>query len=158
MRTVSPKGDSPQLLYVLVALFDGGNVGEELIQGVLEDDQLFPDGLELGNGVETLVNTVTVVADLGLGCIQLQALFFDEIVHAANHLDVVRRVVSDVLFVALGLDDGELTLPVSQCGFWDTKYLGYITDFIEFFVQFLHGLAQIVRIDYLCGLIIALQR
>ena len=71
MRTVSQKGDSPQLLYVLVALFDGGNVGEELIQGVLEDDQLFPDGLELGNGVETLVNTVTVVTYLGLGSIQL---------------------------------------------------------------------------------------
>ena len=71
MRTVSQEGDSPQLLYDLVALFDGGNVGEELIQGVLEDDQLFPDGLELGNGVKTLVNAVAVVADLGLGRIQL---------------------------------------------------------------------------------------
>ena len=158
MRTVSQEGDSPQLLYDLVALFDGLNVGEELIQGVLEDDQLFPDGLELGDGVKTLVNAVAVVTDLGLGSIQLQALFFDEIVHAANHLDVVRRVVSNVLFVALGLDDGELSLPVAQRRFGDAQDVRYITDFIEFFVQFLHGLAQIVRIDYLCGLIIALQR
>ena len=80
------------MLYDLVALFDGGNVGEELIQGVLEDDQLFPDGLELGNGVETLVNTVTVVTYLGLGSIQLELAGYEP---CHNEQDVVEAAAYD---------------------------------------------------------------
>ena len=136
----------------------GGNVGEQLVKGVLECDQLVPDGLELDDGIKTLVNAIAVVPDLGLRCIQLQAFFFHQIVNTANHLNVVRSVVADVLFVAFGLDDGELRLPVAQGGLGDSQNLRNITDSVEFFIQFLHGLAQIDRIEYLCGLITTRQR
>ena len=90
--------------------------------------------------------------DLGLGGIQLQAFFFHQIVNTANHLDIVRSVVADVLFVAFRLDDGKLRLPVAQGGLGDSQNLRNITDSVEFFIQFLHGLAQIDRIEYLCSL------
>ena len=136
----------------------GRYIGEQLVQRALELDQLVPDRLELDNSIKTLVNTIAVVPDLGLGGIQLQAFFFYQIVNTADHLDVVRGIVSDVLFVAFGLDDSELRLPVAQGGLGDAQYLRNVTDSVEFFIQFLHGLAQIDRIEYLCGLITTRQR
>ena len=141
-------------LNVLVRIVGFGrwNVGEQLVEGVLEGDQLLADGFELRDSVKTLVHAVTVVPDLGLCIILLQTLFLYQIIHAADHLDVVRRVIADVFLVALGLDDGKLTFPIAQRGFGDAQYLRNVSDFVEFFIQFLHGLAQIDRIEYLCSL------
>ena len=119
----------------------GGGVGEQLVEGILEGQQLILDVLELLNGVKALVHTVAIVTYLRLGGIQLQALLLDQIIDLADDLDVVGRVVADVFLVALGADDGELRLPIAQGGLGDTQDLRNITDFIIFFVQLSHGLA-----------------
>ena len=161
------RGDrvSPDLLFgylldpcAAAGLLGGGNVGEEIVKCSLEGLQLGLDLLEALNGLEALVHTAAVMPDLSLGGIQLQALLLDQVIHLADDFDVVGRVVADVFLVALGADDRELRLPVAQGGLGDSKNLRNITDFVEFFVQFLHGLAQINRNIYLCKLIITLQR
>ena len=131
----------------------GGNVAEsDSCVGIAAEKPVAYDAVKAAtdDGVKALVNTIAVVTDLGLGGIQFQALLLDQVIHLADDFDVVGRVIPDVLLVALWSDDGELGLPVPQCGLGDAQNLRHVTDFVEFFVQFSHGLAQISRIDYLC--------
>ena len=60
--------------------------GKQVVKALLESHQLFPDCLELLDGVIALVNAVAVVAYLCLRCVQFQAFFLHQIQTEGNQL------------------------------------------------------------------------
>ena len=76
-----------------------------------------------------------VVADLLLGSFKFEAPFLDKIEHHAQFLDVGCGVKPCALFIAFGVDDCELALPIAEGGGGQAEQFGHLTDFVIFFLK-----------------------
>ena len=108
------------------------------IKCLLQLLQLGLDVLEPVDDLKALVHAVAVGSQLGLRGIEFEPFLFDQIIDFADCLDVVGGVEPDVLGVALGTNDGELRLPISQSALRDAHNLCHIAYLIVFLVKFLH--------------------
>lgn len=114
-----------------------------VFEGSLQLQQLCLDVLEPIDDLKTLVHTITVGSQLRLSGIELETFLLDQVMNLAYHLDVVWGVESDVLGVALGLDNGELRLPIAQCALGDAHNQCHIAYLIVLLVKFLHIVSSI---------------
>lgn len=110
----------------------------DAVHGLLQLLELVAYLLEAGHHLIALVDAVAVFANLALRGVYLQSFFLNQIVDFAYHFYVGWSVEARVFGVAARIDDGELLLPVAQCGFWNVENFGHIANLIKPFVEFVH--------------------
>lgn len=116
-----------------------GSAGLDGVEGVFQTFELRLDVFEPFHDLEALIYAVAIGSDLRLSRVEFKSFLLDQIVDFADGLDVARRVETDVFSVTPRFNDGELRLPIAQCGHGNIQYLRHITYLIEFLVQFLHS-------------------
>jgi hypothetical protein len=93
------------------------------------------------------LNAFGIGTYLFLGGIELKATVFDQIVDHRDFFDIGGGVETYAGFAAARLYDRETALPEPEGGCGDVKQLGHFAYFVEFFIEFVHGVP--VK-NYLC--------